>query len=322
MVIGIGNGPDMGQQRKVIFPHDIQVFVQLHDAAGIALAGAALGNVQMTVVLVVADAVSVVEFQIADGLYDLAGGEIVLGQDGFIVRQIAACVGTVVDGGGGYQIGDAVLFIHTGALRALEFVFGILRLAGVDGQNGLRVGVAGMEVGDTVKVMIEAAGIGVDPSVKAIACPCEQIAGENRLLVVNAVGVSHFAEGGTVPGIVNDIHLGLPERIECHAADILRQNRLILVFAFGSGRVRDPAAEDIAIAGIGAGGKRILAGHQYDGVHFAGAAVCMEGYRFRNRIGRNGPCQSEQEADEQPGSEGIQSPAAEADGSVVDNGGW
>ena len=286
MVIGIGNGPDMRKQREIVFAYHVQILIQLHDAAGISGTGASLRNVQMAVAVVVADAVSMIKGEITDLFHQLPGGKVIFVQDGFIMGQIAVVVGLVINGGGGNQVGGSVFFIDAGTLCALEFVVGVLRKAGIYGDHCLRVGVAGVQVPDQIQIAVEPSGIGVDPAAEQMSRIGIEVAEKAGRLVINAVGIRHLTERRAVRGIVDDIHLGLPESIQCHTLGILGEHGLILILAGGSEGTRHPAAKHIAVAREGAGRKLVLSHLKKDRVHGAGSPVGIEGHGIGNRMDR------------------------------------
>ena len=288
MVIGIGNGPDMRKQREIVFAYHVQILIQLHDAAGITGTGAALCNVQMAVAVVVANAVSMIKGEITDLFHQLSGGKVIFVQDGFIMGQIAVVISLVINGSSGNQVGGSVFFIDTGALCALEFIVGVLRKAGIYGDHSLGIGVAGVQVPDQIQIAVEPSGIGVDPAAEQMSGIGVEVAKKAGRLVINAVGIRHLAERRTVRGIVDDVHLGLPESIQCHTLGILGEHGLILVLAGGSEGTRHPAAKDIAVAREGAGRQLVLSHLQKDRLHGAGSPVGMEGHGIGNRMDGHG----------------------------------
>ena len=143
-----------------------------------------------------------------------------------------------------------------------------------------------MQVPDQIQIAVEPSGIGVDPAAEQMSRIGIEVAEKAGRLVINAVGICHLAERRTVRGIVDDIHLGLPESIQCHTLGILGEHGLILILAGGSEGARHPAAKDIAVAREGAGRKLVLSHLKKDRVHGAGSPVGIEGHGIGNRMDR------------------------------------
>ena len=260
---------------------EIEVGVHLHDAPRIGRIHAAFGDVQMSVVRVIADAVPVIVHQALLPGCHLLLRQIVFQKDGVVVGQIAIVIGGVQVAHGRHQIEVAVFLVDTASLRVGVGVGGELRAAAgqcLDPGGGDR---RSRKTGDRLSVRV-GLSVFVLPAREQISrlligIPAKRCRGAvGDLLILHAPGIR------PVPVVGNEIGLQLPLRVERHCRPVGIGEILhpLQIPVSGAGAVRRgiPAAENAARPpeAVRQQGPAVVHGHP-EGCHGTGAAVRAEG---------------------------------------------
>ena len=215
MSVIIRDRPDVGEQRKLPVLNLFKIPVQFHDAGRVFLQRTALCNINMTVVRIVTDAVSVVDFEISCACDSFPCFEIIFGYHSFVVGQITFIVGAVVDTGRGHCVHAPVFLKNNRALRTAERILFVLRLPCIQRDHLAGNGVSVRERGNRFRYAVLVSLL-VLPAGKIIAETQEHVLSGIDAVIVERVGVGHLSVIRAVFIEVHNVHLRLPQSVKRH----------------------------------------------------------------------------------------------------------